>query len=99
MSRTRRPGGVLGLAVPSGLERDDAWTGPVERRAERDYRERSTHLTWRCQNPSCGQFTMHGAWRTGRCNFCGHPRPQDDRSNPLLHSTPEDVCEVVSPSS
>lgn len=59
------------------------WTGPVVRLEQltdeelralggyaRDERPRSVHLTWRCTNPFCGNWTMNGAWRTGRCNFC-----------------------------
>ena len=34
------------------------------------------HLTWRCANEHCRQWTMNGSWLTGRCNFCFTPRPQ-----------------------
>jgi hypothetical protein len=50
------------------------WTGPVERRDPDTVRERSVQLTWRCQAPLCGRFTMDGAYLVGRCNFCGAPR-------------------------
>jgi hypothetical protein len=64
-----------------------AWTGPVVRlgdlsAAERVElgdrtlaRPRSVHLTWRCAARHCRQFTMHGAYKIGRCNFCHEPRP------------------------
>lgn len=53
----------------------DPWTGPVERRAPESYQKRSEILTWRCVNRFCGQWTMNGSYRTGRCNFCQTPRP------------------------
>jgi hypothetical protein len=70
---------------------EPAWDGPVVRlealsdedriakggRARGD-RPRSVHETWRCANRWCSQWTMHGAHRTGRCNFCQEPRPPHD---------------------
>jgi hypothetical protein len=48
------------------------WVGPVERRDPNVVRERSVHLTWMCQH--CRQWTMNGAHRIGRCNFCNTSR-------------------------
>lgn len=53
-----------------GFERHE----PVERRDPAGYRKPSIQLTWRCQGIGCGQWTMHGAYKVGLCNFCGHPR-------------------------
>jgi hypothetical protein len=53
-----------------------AWTGPVERRDPDVVRQRSVHLTWRCPARHCREFTMNGAYKVGRCNFCHEPRPQ-----------------------
>lgn len=77
------------LATPTRFASDtvwaravEPWTGPVLRRDPASYRQRSVHYTWRCPNPSCGHWTMNSAWKYGRCNFCGTPRPADDPSAP-----------------
>jgi len=57
------------LAVPKGPK----WTGPVERRAPESYQRQSEVLTWFCRQ--CRSWTMNGAYRTGRCNFCQTARP------------------------
>lgn len=51
------------------------WTGPVVRRDPDAVRTTSVQHTWRCAGAFCGQWTMDGAHLTGRCNFCGTPRP------------------------
>lgn len=66
----------------------EPWTGAVERRPRRSYRERSLHYTWRCQAPHCRQWTMRDAWRYGRCNWCSTPRPANDPGNPLTAPEP-----------
>jgi hypothetical protein len=53
----------------------EPWTGDVIRRDPADYRRRSEILTWICANVHCRQWTMNGAYKTGRCNFCTTPRP------------------------
>lgn len=53
------------------------FTGSVIRRAPADYQRRSVHLTWRCVNEYCGNWTMNGAYLVGRCNFCSTPRPAE----------------------
>lgn len=53
-----------------------AWTGPVERVDSAALRRPCIQLTWRCQNVHCGQWTMNGSYRTGRCCFCQTPRFQ-----------------------
>jgi hypothetical protein len=55
--------------------RRQAWTGPVVRRDPAAIRQQSVHETWVCANEWCRQWTMNGAYRTGRCNFCQTPRP------------------------
>lgn len=75
--RKRRAHGPLGIAIP---ETDNLlavkWTGPVERRPVASYRLRSVHLTWRCS--SCRSWTMNGAWKYARCNWCSAARPPLD---------------------
>ena len=66
------------------------WTGPVVRLADLTATERaalyaragvtppprpSEVKSWLCVNPHCRQWTMNAAWKWGRCNFCGTPRP------------------------
>lgn len=67
--------GGLGIAVPATDHLDvPAWTGPVERRDPDVVRQRSVHLTWRCANEFCRQWTMNGAHQRDRCNFCNTKR-------------------------
>lgn len=35
----------------------------------------SVALTWLCSH--CRSWTMRGAWKVGRCNFCHTPRPDE----------------------
>lgn len=44
------------------------WTGPVIR-APREQLP-PLHLTWRCLNPHCREWTHDGAHARGRCNYC-----------------------------
>jgi excisionase family DNA binding protein len=55
--------------------RDVSALAPVERRDPASYQRKSEHLTWRCPNVGCGQWTMNGAYKVGLCNFCSEPRP------------------------
>lgn len=48
------------------------WTGPVERRDPATYQRRSEIQTWLCY--ACRTWTMHGAYKVGRCNWCHEPR-------------------------
>lgn len=52
----------------------EPFTGTVIRRDEREYRKPSVHLTWRCGNRFCREWTMNKSYVTGRCNFCFTPR-------------------------
>ena len=51
------------------------YTGPVVRRKPEEYQQPSEQRTWMC--PSCRNWTMRGAWRYGRCNWCDCPRPPE----------------------
>jgi hypothetical protein len=71
---------------PLGICRPDkrTWTGPVVRLADLSAEERAAlgdatlrpelprNETWSCRG--CRNWTTAGAYRTGRCNWCQHPR-------------------------
>jgi hypothetical protein len=57
------------------IRNDRPWIGPVERRDPVTYRGRSYHETWVCPGPFCGHWTMNGAYKIGKCNFCNTARP------------------------
>lgn len=76
-----------GIQYYEGTYDRPQWTGPVVRLADLTNAERVAiggraradyppceHHTWRCRG--CRQWTMNGAYRSGRCNFCGVPRAQ-----------------------
>jgi hypothetical protein len=50
------------------------WTGAVIRRDPETYQLPSLVLTWLCKR--CRNWTMRGAWRYGRCNWCDAERSQ-----------------------
>ena len=71
------------------IYRTPGWLGPVERRNPDDVRQRSVQLTWMCPHPYCRRFTMNGAYRVGRCNWCGTPRAGDTHTDILALITPQ----------
>jgi hypothetical protein len=51
------------------------WPGTVVRRDPASYQRRSIVMTWICRR--CRTWTMNGAYKIGRCNWCDEARAAD----------------------